>query len=81
MIVLTNEEKQRFTAWLRQERETNDGLIVQLKKLPMTTEPMITNMMRHSFACHHLIKHLTEVEEQVIKNDRVLLDTMGTDRV
>lgn len=44
MITLTQEERTKFAMWLEQEVETDNKLIVQMKKIPI---PVILHKLRN----------------------------------
>jgi len=51
MITLTDQERDRFEIWLRQEAKTNEGLIKQMGKLPSMPSALMERYKQISFAC------------------------------
>ncbi|MCZ0938565.1 MAG: hypothetical protein OXJ55_08000 [Caldilineaceae bacterium] len=51
MVSLTDQERDKFEIWLRQEAKTNEGLIDQMKNLPSMPGALIERYKQISVAC------------------------------
>ena len=64
VITLTDEERRKFVAWLRQEIATDKILIEQAMKLGDPGQSMSRRLSIHAFAKEGVAKHLEDIETQ-----------------
>jgi hypothetical protein len=67
MIRLTQEERQKFALWLRQEAATDEMLMAQMSKLKVSDQAMVSR--RTELAAKRIVAQILEVtEEQVLQS-------------
>jgi hypothetical protein len=67
MIRLTQEERQKFALWLRQEAATDETLMAQMSKLKVSDQAMVSR--RTELAAKRIVAQILEVtEEQVLQS-------------
>lgn len=66
LINLTNEERTKFAAWLRQEEQTEINMMEQAKKINLPA-PILTHMARYALACSMIAHKLETTEVMTIK--------------
>lgn len=65
IIMLNEQERNRFASWLEQQCESNRGMLEQLEKMPHAA-PVAENMKRETAAMLIVAKKLRSIEQITI---------------
>jgi len=65
VITLTQDERNKFSAWLRQEAESYRDILVQLEKLS-GVDPIVKQKKQYVVACIIVANTLDSIEEETI---------------
>lgn len=67
MIILTEEERQRWTAWLRQEQSTSEAMLLQMKAIAIPELVQKRERLKAS-AFDYVASHLEGYETMEVSN-------------
>lgn len=65
VVILTQSERDKFSAWLKQDVESNRGIILQMEKLPFAAL-VATHKKQQMAACIIVANLLDSIEDQTV---------------
>lgn len=65
IVTLTQQERDKFIAWLRQDANSNRSLIQQMQSMP-GTKPIADQLKQRTAACLIVAQILDGIQEQTI---------------
>jgi hypothetical protein len=65
MVVLTQADRDKFSAWLKQDVESNREIIIELQKLPYA-EAVVKQKKQQMAACIIVANLLDSIEDQIV---------------
>lgn len=65
IVILSQAERDKFSAWLKQDIESNRGIVEQMEKLPHAA-PIVKHKKQQMAACIIVANLLDSIEEQTV---------------